>query len=202
MAQTHPHQSRCHSCPEAAQFGTRIAAEPKYHLSHTAQATKNTACLLWFVLLASQPALIKFLLKLIKHRFGGFAFSLHSILHFLPSAATMHGCCTIGKKVLNSLHHNRPSWALTEARLMSRVVQKTRGAKVYVSAEPAPGMFQWCWAEGEEGKSTARLRDAFECRSSIWYDFTKLTFEGQMMRYAAFRCCIHKPSPLLRWKWL
>lgn len=68
---------------------TRIAAEPKYHLSHTAQATKNTARLLWFVLLASQSALIKFLLKLIKHRFGGISLQLSE--H--PSFLTICGHC-------------------------------------------------------------------------------------------------------------
>lgn len=50
---------------------TKIAAETKHHLSHAAQATRNTALLPYFVLFTSHPTFIKFLLKHVKHSFGG-----------------------------------------------------------------------------------------------------------------------------------
>lgn len=102
--------------------------------------------------------------------------------------------CTMGRlRVLtkclwNSLHRNKASWALTEPGLMLWA-GRTRG--VCMSTKPARGCWRCCW---EEGKSPARLRDAFEGCSFIWYDFIKLTFKGQIMRYAAFRHCIHKPA--------
>lgn len=77
---------------------TKITAEPKHHISHTAQATKNAVRLPWFVLFASHPAFSKFLLKHIKHSFGGISLQPSQHPSFLTTCGHPAAVALWGKK--------------------------------------------------------------------------------------------------------